>query len=130
MQQGFIASGNIYPCRFVKLTATTTGQVTQCGAGDEIYGVSQTATRRSPYVDSSGLAAEAGEPIGVFDDTEDCALQLGAAVATPGTRLKSDANGCGTPVTSDKDEYGAIAVQTGNTGDQIKVKVQRGQASM
>jgi len=127
--QSFIANGNIYPCRFVKLTTTVNGgRVTQAGTGELVFGVSQMGSRRSIYIDSAGYAAILGEPIGVFDDTEETALELGGTV-TVGDRLKSDTNGKGVTTVTDREEYGALALQNGVSGDQIKVKVQRGQIS-
>lgn len=130
MGQSFMANGDIYPCRFVELvtTAGLTGRVTQCGAGEKVYGISQMGLRRDPYIETSGRAAISGELIGVFDDGEECALELGGTV-TQFDRLKADANGKGVVTVTDRDEYGAIALVSGVSGDQIKVKVQRGQIS-
>ncbi len=127
-QQGFIANGTINPCRFVKITTTTTGRVEQAGAGSQIFGISQTGIRRDLYIDSNGYAALVGEPIGVFDDGEECLLELGGTVSA-GDRLKSDANGKGVTTTTNLDEYGAIAIWSGVSGEQVRVKVQRGQIS-
>lgn len=125
---GFEAGGDIYPARFVK--QSTNGVVLQCGAGERAYGVSQKAARRSPYVDSSGKAAASGEPVGVYDrDGESCYLEIVAAVSAPGIFLKSDADGKGTPITSDQDDYGAISLQSGSAGDLIRVERQIGQMS-
>jgi hypothetical protein len=124
----FSAGGDIYPNRFVKLS--TNGLVLQCGAGEKAYGISQKGTRRSPYVDTSGKAAASGEPVGVYDrDGESCLLEIVAAVSTPGLFLKSDADGKGTPITADQDDYGAIALQSGAAGDLIRVERHVGQMS-
>lgn len=127
-QQSFIANGDIYPCRFVELVTSTTGRVTQCGTGEKVYGISQMGLRRDPYIETSGRAAIAGEPIMVFDDAEECLLELGGTVSAF-DRLKSDTNGKGVATTTNLDEYGAIAIESGVAGEQIKVKVQRGQIS-
>jgi hypothetical protein len=124
LQQGFIANGNIYPCRFVIIDTSVGqgGRVDQSGAGGVIFGVSQKDCRIAPILDSNGYAASAGEPIAVYDLNSECALEISATV-TQGQLLKSDSNGEGTPVTTDKDIYGAVALQNGVAGDQIKVKV-------
>lgn len=124
--QSFIAGGDIYPARFVKLDSTTDGQVLQCGSGDIPIGVSQLGTRRNSYVDSSGKAAAAGEPVQVFDLNSECALEMVAA-CNPGQYLKPDTNGKGTPVTTDNDYYGAVAAEVGAAGKYSKVKVVYGQ---
>lgn len=126
--QGFIADATIGTCRFVKMTAGKTGRVTQCGAGDKIFGISQMGIRRDLYIDSNGNAANANEPIGVFDDTDETLLELGGTVSA-GDRLKSDANGKGVATNTNLDEYGATAIWSGVAGDQIRVKVGRGQIS-
>lgn len=122
-RQSWIASATINPCRFVKQTGTTgnSGRVTQCGSGDTPYGVSEKATRRSPFIDTSGNAAQAGEPIVVHDENTECALEI-AATITNGTYLKPDTNGKGVAA-STGDIYGAIAMQDGVAGGQILVKV-------
>jgi hypothetical protein len=117
----FSAGGDIYPHRFVK--QSTNGVVLQCGAGEIAYGISQKATRRSPYVDSSGKAAISGDVVGVYDrDGESCLLEIVAAVVLTQPYLKSDADGKGTPASSDQDDYGAIALQSGAAGDVIRVE--------
>jgi hypothetical protein len=128
MPQGFIANGDIPPMRFVKYD-TVDGRVLQCGAGDRPIGVSQKSTRRAEYVAADGLAAKAGEPILVFDLGEECALELGGTV-TPQARLKSDASGKGVATTTDKDQYGALALMNGVAGEIINVKVDYGEASV
>lgn len=117
-----IADGDIYPNRFVRRSATNERHVTQCGAGEKTLGVSQDGTRRIDYIDTTGKAAIATEPIMYYGPDSRCRLQIVATVAE-GDRLKSDADGKGTPVTADKDEYGAIADQNGTAGQLIWVFV-------
>ena len=129
MPQTFISTADIYAARFVKLSTAPPGRCTQCGAGDKVYGISQLGLRRSPYVEATaGRVAAVDEPVGVFDDGEECLLEIGGTV-TAFDRLKADANGKGVVTTTNLDEYGAIAFQSGVSGDQIRVKVQRGQIS-
>lgn len=127
--QSGIAGGTIFPCRFVKLDSTAEGAVVQCGAGDAPIGVSQQGARRSPYIDQTdpARAALVGEPIGYYDlGSSGVGLEVVAAV-TPGQRLKSDANGKGTPVSAATDQYGARAVDIAPAGDICKVAVELGQ---
>jgi len=124
----FIATGNIQPMRFVKLSTTLDGKVTICGAGEKCFGISQRGTRRSEYVDTNGYAASAGEPLEVFTEGEECLLEAGGTIA-PGDYLKSGALGVGVATTTNLDFYGAVALQVGASGDLIKVKVQTGQVS-
>jgi len=117
------ANGNIAPCRFVKLDTTADGRVLQCGAGDKIQGISQAGTRRTPYSTlDDGYAAIAGEDLEVFGTAEQPLLELGGTV-TRGDRLKADANGAGVTSSTDKDEWGAIALQSGVSGQLVRVEV-------
>lgn len=129
MPQSAIAAGDIYPTRFVKLDPSNTGKVLQCGAGDRPIGISQQGTRRSPYVDSSGKAAAAGEPIQYYDLTEECDLEIAGTVA-PMDRIKSDANGKGVKTTTNTDQYGAVAIHEGTSGKRVRVKVVYGEVSV
>jgi hypothetical protein len=118
------ANGNIRPSRFVKLDSSGDNLVAESDADDPCYGISQAGTRRTPYSSlDDGYAAIAGEDLEVFGVGEVCMLELGAT-ATVGARLKSDADGKGTPVTTDLDEYGAIALVAGTSGKLIQVLVQ------
>jgi hypothetical protein len=125
MPASFFANGDIYPCRFVKLDPAD-GKVVQCLAGDLPFGISQEGTRRSPYVDPSGKAAAAGEPLAVYTLGERALLQVNGPV-TPELRLKADANGMGIAVASPSvDAYGGIALFNGAAGKLIEVLVDPG----
>lgn len=122
----FVANGTIPPCRFVKLDTTATGKVLLCGTNGIIYGISKADTRRIPALGlDDGNAAIVGENLHVFEDNEECYLEIVASV-TQGQQLKSDTNGKGTPVTANNDIYGAIALQSAPAGKVIKVKVVKG----
>ena len=121
-----IADGDVYPMRFVKLSTSTAERLLQAGAGDMIFGVSQKGTRFFPvdFMDD-GKAAVQGEMLHVYgpggDGGGEILLELGGTVATQGVRLKSDADGKGTPVTADGDQFGAISLRGGVSGDFIPV---------
>jgi len=117
------ANGNIAPSRFVISDTSADGKVTQAGAGGRVIGVSQQGTRRTPYSSlDDGYAAIAGEDLMVYTQGAECWLELGGTVAN-GDRLKSDANGKGVATTTDRDEWGAVAMQAGASGKLIKVRV-------
>ena len=125
MPVSYFANGDIFPSRFVKLDPAD-GKVVQCLAGDLPFGISQEGTRRSPYVDSSGKAAAAGEPLAVYTLGERALLQVNGPV-TPELRLKADANGMGIAVASPSvDAYGGIALFNGAAGKLIEVLVDPG----
>ncbi len=119
-----VASGNITPSSFVKLTTTAVGKVTLAGAGEKIFGISQEGSRRTPYGGlDDGYAAIAGENVRIYGPGDGlCMLQLGGTV-TIGDRLKSDASGFGVVTTTNLDEWGAIAHASGVSGELIPVQV-------
>lgn len=120
------SGGNIAPSRFVKQSTSADNTVTQAGAGETVYGVSPRYTRRTPYSSlDDGYCAISGEDVEVYGVGEECWLELGAT-ATAGQRLKSDADGKGTPVTANNDEVGAVAIQSGTSGQLIRVQVTPG----
>lgn len=119
----FKANGNIGPSRFVKMDTTYDGRVTQAGTAEKIIGVSQEGSRRAPGTPwDDGYAAIAGEDLKVYCQGAECLLELGGTVA-PGDRLKSDSSGKGVVTTTDQNEWGAIAMTAGVSGQLIKVRV-------
>ncbi len=126
--QNGIATGTIFPGRFVKLD-TTEGGIAQCGSGDTPIGISALGGRRSPYIDQTNpqAAALVNEPIGYWDlASSGVALEVVAAV-TPGARLKPDTNGKGTPTTGATDQYGAVSHDIAPAGTFAKVTVEIGE---
>lgn len=133
MSRSYLASGDIYPCRFVKLH-TVDGQVVAADATtDRIIGVSQEATRRSDYLDTSGKAAADGEPILVYELGDECKIALKGTVA-PGDKLTANGStttsGGAVATVTDHNHYGAQAMQNGVTGEIIKARVVTGQVSL
>jgi hypothetical protein len=127
---GAIAGGNIPPCRFVKEDTTTPGQVLVCGAGDQIFGVSQKGVRNPPFSDGNfniddGYAAIAGGQLNVYGPGEhgmEILVEAGGTI-TRRDRLKSGALGVALTTVTDKDEVGAIALRSGVLGDLIPVQL-------
>jgi hypothetical protein len=120
-----IATGDIYPARFVK--AGTGGfSVTQCGANDPVFGISQFGTNGPPIPGSTNdKAATVGQTLRVHKPGERCFVQAGAAI-TSGNRLKADTDGKATPVAggTTTERIGAVALQDASTGEFCEVEVQ------
>lgn len=124
------AGGNIYPSRFVKLDASNDFTALQATANDELLGVSQEGTNYPPLSDQSvsSYAAEAGEPVQLFAEGDICLVEAGDTVVR-GNLLKADANGKAVPIASTGttvQRYGAIALQSGASGNLILVQVRFG----
>lgn len=119
-----VANGNIAPSRFVKIDTTAKDRVLQAGAGDKCYGVSQPGVRNAPWAPlDDGYAAIAGENLMIYGSpSKDIKLELGGTV-TAGDSLKSDANGKGVTTTTTGDWIGAEAMESGVTGDVVRVRV-------
>lgn len=122
------AGGDIRAARFVKLEAANSGVALECDAGDVPFGVSQRGSRSAPWDEFSddGLAARAGDAVGVTADLGQTALLEYGADVVPGDLLKPDADGKGVPAAADGDAYGALALKPGADGDQVTVQVERG----
>lgn len=118
-----VAGGNISPSRFVMPSSTNENECLQATADARTIGISQRGTRNPPIAGlDDGLAAVAGEQLQIFGPGEVAMLEIGAAV-TPGTFLRSDANGRGIPVATAGQWYGARALQGGAANDFIQVLV-------
>lgn len=123
------ATGNIYPCRFVKISGDFS--VAQAGANERVFGISQMGTNKPPIPDvTSQYAAVSGETLRVFQDDEECLLEL-AATLSAGALLKSDADGKGVAVgTGSVQEAGATLLDGGVSGELRKVRVKRVSATL
>lgn len=121
----YVAGGDIAPSRFVK-AGSTDFEVLQATANAQILGIAQEGTREAPIPSvSTNLAASDTETLSVYGLTEECLLELGGTV-TVGARLKSDANGKGVAAATTgttAQEYGAIALEGGASGELIRVQV-------
>lgn len=122
------AGGDIYPCRFVKLSAAADHTGLQAGDNEASIGVSMEGSNYPPLSDlvSTTKAAEDGEYFRLFGDGDQCLLEIGLAV-TRGQRLKPDANGRGVPVATTGttlQNVGAVALASGTaSGEKIPVQV-------
>lgn len=122
---GGIAEGVIRPARFVKI-GTDEGALLECDAGERPIGISFRGTRRSQLLYTGDDLAQSGEPLSYYTAGARCWLEVVATVAA-GDRLKSDADGKGTPATADAEIYGATALADGVAGELIPVVVDIGQ---
>ena len=122
----FIASGNIKPSRFVKITGDMT--VAVCGSADVCFGVSQEGANSAPISDLgvTEYAASDGQNLRVFGPGEVCNIVAGAAVAA-GAELRPDADGRGVAMAGAGNEtVGAIALEAaGGAGQKIRCFVYR-----
>jgi hypothetical protein len=106
----YIAGGDITPSRFVTISGSNT--VTQAdAASDKIAGISQEWSKNAPIPGASSLAAESGDPVMVYGNTDAAFLTATSSGWTAGDRLTSNATGKGVTA-SGTDQYGAIALTT------------------
>ena len=119
-----VAGGNILASSFVKLDTGNDGQALQCGSGDVPFGISFPGSDAPPF---GGLdtpyCAILNENVGIYGPPDvNVLLQISATVAV-GNHLKPDTNGFGTPITGTSDIYGAVAAESGVSGQIIRVNV-------
>lgn len=125
----WVAGGNIAPSRFVMNIKTEDFTCVQATANLKVVGISMEGTREAPIPSvSTSLAAEDGENLQVYGNTEICLLELGGTVVS-GDDLKSDADGKGVVSAqgSTSQQIGAVALQAGVSGNLILVQVQIGE---
>src|SRR5688572_4934286 len=123
MSRTLVANGNVKPSRFVKQDTSAEGKCLQSGAGEKIFGVSHAYTHRAPLTGwDDGYAAIAGKNINVFTEGDECKLVIGGTV-TVDDLLKADSDGRGVTTTTENDEIGAVALQSGTVGMEIAVRV-------
>jgi hypothetical protein len=108
-------AGNINPGVFATLTGDMT--IGQSVSGDAPIGITALGAR-AYNVTYLGIP---GDEVGVFGEGQECWLNISTTV-TADQLLKPDANGNGIPATSGN-QVGAIALEGGTSGSQIKVRV-------
>lgn len=123
------ASGSVSPSVFVTVDPNFDEQYLQSVQGDCPIGIMNPAQRGTPGLagSDSNVAAASGDTgpriVGLGND---CLLTLGGTVS-PGNFLMPDSLGRGISCPVGQ-YYGAVALQAGTTGKQIRVVVQRGKA--
>jgi hypothetical protein len=122
-----VASGTIAPSVFVQFGTTPFEVVLATGGLPS--GISQEGQKYPPDDEnaSSTYAGVAGDLISVYGPGRTCLLTLGSAVTT-GNALKPNTSGQGVPASGSVDA-GAIATQSGATGDLIRVIVNIGEVA-
>lgn len=122
----FQAAESIAPSRFVKQNTSADHRVDVCDAiNDKVFGISHESTRTAPIPSASTDAADAGENLLVYEDGDECLLELGGTV-TRGGEIRSDATGKGIAIEttgSEQQRVGARALESGVSGDKIRVQV-------
>jgi len=122
----FTAGGDIYPSRFVKLSASYDNTVTQAGTNEQPIGISSDATRDAPLDGASGLAAADTNALQVNLPGSVCLLEVGSGGLTRGDYVKSDTNGKGvTAATTGATAQfvGALALESASAGELARVLV-------
>jgi hypothetical protein len=126
----FIAGGDIFPARFVRITGEFT--ISQCSASTQsIIGVSQEGTFAPPNLATllggteSGVAASVGKTLKVFGLGDVCMIVAGTGGVTAGTKVKSDADGkaINIGVTAGTYNVGGTALNTVNAGEKVLIQV-------
>lgn len=131
----FLADGDINPSRFVGPSLSNPNRVVQCdpfgdgGKSAAPIGVSQQGTKAAPIPSASTLAAAQGDPIKVYGDGEQCLLEYGGTV-TQGDYLVPDTDGKAVTMqtSGEVQSYGAIALESGSSGDKRRVLVKIGKS--
>ncbi len=125
----FRAGGDIHPSRFV--TKSAAGVVVEGAATDDPFGISQPGIRTAPLEQytNDGLAAKNLENLGVYLEGQVCLLELVGTV-TIDQYIKPSTNGKGVAATANLEKTGAKALETGSSGDFIRVLVKKIQISV
>lgn len=125
----FVASGNISPARFVKISGEFS--VAQSGAGEEIIGVAQEGSLAPPGIaealggSQTYYAATSGKTLKVFGLGDVCVVTAGTGGCTAGSKVKSDADGKAVNVGTASGTFnvGGIALQTVSAGEKCLIQV-------
>jgi len=122
-----VAGGTIYPSRFVQMDASNDDRGLQATANDALIGISYEGGKYAPLNDlvTDNPHAASGDYIGLYGDGEQCLLEAGDTIVR-GNKLKADADGKGVPIATTGttlQRYGAIALESGSSGEKIRVFV-------
>lgn len=121
------AGGDIRPHRFVKISTVANATLLEADAGELPIGISQPGTKEAPGLNgASTLAAAAGDEMMFYPPGTETLLYIGSGGVTSGSHLKSDADGKGVTAGTDKDAYGAIALESALENELCRVLVMSG----
>ena len=122
----FKASANIRPSRFVKRSGANT--IAEASTGEKMIGISAEYCNYAPLPSQTEFLAVSGEATAFYvvgdglQEDRPVLLVIGGTV-TQGDLLKSDSTGRGVTADTDKDCYGALALESGSSGEAIKVRL-------
>ena len=121
----YMSGGTIRPSRFVNTLTTEDNTVEEADANEAIIGIAQEGAREPPLPGVTLVAASDGDNVQVYQDGDECLLELGGTVAA-GDYLKSDTGGKGVAIATTgatAQEIGARALGSGASGEKIRVRV-------
>jgi hypothetical protein len=109
----FIANGTIQPSTFVVIDTTQAGNAVIAASGNStpIIGIAQEWSKLAPTPGQSSEAADQGDEITVYSESDVCLLNATSAGWTAGDLLTSNASGFGVTGTSGQ-QSGAQALTT------------------
>ena len=122
-----VASGDIRPCRFVKISGANAGA--EADANEETIGISGDSTKGPPGISGSSTNhAESTDPIELYGLGDECKVEAGGSFSA-GDKLKSDADGkavvsATTGATMQNVSARALEASTGS-GQLVRVVVER-----
>jgi len=120
-----LAGGDIGTSRFVMLDTADEYECLEANANSKIIGISHESNNEAPIPSVSTYeAAVDGESIRIYGAGDICLLELAGTVAH-GDYIISNADGKGVIVSPSAagQNIGAIAAQSGVSGDKIRVQV-------
>ena len=122
-----VATGNIRPCRFVKMDTGEDNSGAEADANEVTLGISEEGTEAAPIPSqTTQYHASDGTPIGLYSAGDICLLKAGSGGWTRGDRLKSDADGQGVTIASSGttvQNIGAIGLESAAEGAFGRVQV-------
>ena len=123
-----VSGGDVRPSRFIKVSTAADYTCLEADANEAVIGISTNATRDAPIPNADTDAAEAGDDLHYHPIGSVCQLEL-AGTVTRGDEIKSDADGKGVvraTTGTTLQNFGAIALESGVSGEFIQVLVVRG----
>lgn len=123
------ATGTIRCSRFVKMDSGANNSVKEADANEQTIGISQAGGRVAPIPEVTTTpveAAQSGENLQVFALGQSCLLEIGSGGCSPGSKLKSDADGKGVAIATGTgviQRIGAIALESASASEFAMVQV-------
>lgn len=125
------SNGNVAPAVFVRPDTSDANLAVAAAATELTCGISGMDTRQPPYGSlDDGYHAIAAETILVHGPGSRPVKLSIIGTVTAGDFIKPSTGGKGITTTTDKDYYGARALESGVSGDMIEVEVIQGYLSV